>query len=195
MKIAMLDPGNFTPLYNANLCHCLAGRGNQVELSTSEFLFEPVPPLPGYRIENDFFRQIRRDKAIKKRPLVRQALKAVAYPIDMVRWSSRTARARPEIVHVQWSLAPLLDLRMYGRLRRASSRVVYTAHDVRPLPGSTWSGAGFSRLYKWVDAVVVHAEEARRLLVEEHGVDSERVHVLPMGGPGEYARKPPVSVT
>src|SRR5436190_13379424 len=187
----MVDPGNFSPLYDANLCHCLAARGDEVTLSTSEFLFEPVAPLEGYRVENDFFRHVARMEPLRRRRLARQAVKAALYPIDMVSWGSKTARARPDVVHAQWSLLPLLDARIYARLRRADVPFVFTAHDVQPLPGSTWSGAGFSGLYRLADAVIVHAEEARRELVDGNGVSASRVHVVPIGGPGAYATQPP----
>jgi D-inositol-3-phosphate glycosyltransferase len=182
----MVDPGNFTPLYDANLCHRLAARGHDVTLATSEFLFEPVPALEGYAVEHEFFRHM----PFKRRRIARQVLKAAVYPLDTARWSSKTARARPDVVHVQWSLLPVLDARIYARLRRAGARLVYTAHDVQPLSGTTWSAAGFSRLYRLVDAVIVHAEEARRRLVDGHGVTASRVHVVPIGGPGAYAPPP-----
>jgi D-inositol-3-phosphate glycosyltransferase len=186
VKITVVDPGNFTPLYDANLCHCLATRGHTVKLATSEFLFEPVPPLQGYQVENAFFRHVARMRPLKGRRLARQALKAAVYPIEIARWSSNASRPLPDVVHVQWSMMPLLDARIYARLRRAGARVVYTAHDVQPLPGSTWSGAGFSALYRLADAVIVHADEGRRRLVDGHGVVASRVHVVPMGGPGAY---------
>jgi glycosyltransferase involved in cell wall biosynthesis len=190
MKITMVDPGNFTPLYDANLCHCLASRGHEVKLATSEFLFEAVPPLEGYQVENDFFRRLARFGPLRGQTIVRQLLKAAAYPIDIARWSSKASRSLPDVIHVQWSLLPLLDARIYARLRRAGTRVVYTAHDVQPLPGSTWSSAGFAELHRLVDAVIVHAEEGRRRLINDHGVVASRVHVVPMGGPGAYAPEP-----
>jgi glycosyltransferase involved in cell wall biosynthesis len=183
VQITIADPGNFSPLYDGNLCHCLGGRGHDVTLATSEFLFEDVRPLGGYRVEHDFFRSVTR----VERKLVRQSAKAVAYPIDMLRWSRRLTRSRPDVLHVQWSLLPLLDARILGRLRRAGVPLVYTAHDVEPLSGTTWVDSGFSSLYRLADAVVVHTEEGQRRLVDAYGVAADRVHVVPIGGPGAYA--------
>jgi len=190
MRIAMLDPGNYSPLYDANLCHALAGRGHEVSLATSEFLFEPVPPLGGYRVEYDFFRLVAASGLLRRRARTRRLVKAAAYPVEMARWTARTARRPPNVVHVEWSLFPLLDARLVARLRRKGARLVYTAHDVEPLPGSTWSAAGFARLYRQADAVIVHAEDARERLIAGHGVDARLVHVVPMGGPGAYAQEP-----
>ena len=187
----MVDPGNYTPHYNANLCHGLAARGHDVVLETSEYLFEQVPPLGGYRVENEFFRLVPRVKGLRRRSHARQAVKAALYPLEMARWSSRTGRALPDVVHVQWSLVPLLDIRLYRRLQRRGVRLIYTAHNVEPLPGSTWSSAGFRALYGLADGVIVHAEGARQYLVDELGVPPSRVHVVPMGGPGAYAGETP----
>src|SRR4029079_5769723 len=92
MRIAMLDPGNYSPLYDANLCHALAGRGHEVSLATSEFLFEPVPPLGGYRVEYDFFRLVAASGLLRRRARTRRLVKAAAYPVEMARWTARTAR-------------------------------------------------------------------------------------------------------
>ena len=153
----MIDPGNFSPFYNANLCHWLGARGHEVELDTSEYLFEPVRPLDGYRVKTEFFELLSHLKSFDRWKLGRQAVKAAVYPIDITRWAARTVRTLPDIVHVQWSLFPLLDLRVYALLQRRGARIVYTAHDVQPLPGSAWSGAGFTQLYRLADAVIVHA--------------------------------------
>jgi D-inositol-3-phosphate glycosyltransferase len=190
VKITMVDPGNFSPLYDANLCHCLAARGHEVVLETSEFLFEPVPPLQGYQLENHFFRLIARSKLLQGWTLGRQGMKAFVYPIDIGRWAARAVRSVPDVVHVQWSLLPALDARVYALLQRRGARVVYTAHDVQPLPGSTWFGAGFRRLYRLADAVIVHADASRRLLVDQLDIPRDRVHVVPIGGPGAYAGHP-----
>jgi D-inositol-3-phosphate glycosyltransferase len=190
LKIAMIDPGNFSPVYDANLCHSLALRGHDVVLHTSEFLFEPVPPLPGYHTKEDFFPLVRHLKSLEKQRLSRRVVKATLYPFDLIRCAAQMIRAVPDIVHVQWSLVPLLDAFVYARLRRRGAGLVYTAHDLDPFSGSTWSSAGFERLYRIADAIIVHAEASRRRLIEDVGVNRRRVHVIPIGGPGAYAGAP-----
>src|SRR5215210_212956 len=111
----MLDPAGFTPHYDANLCHGLAARGHTVILETSDFLFEPVVPLQGYRLESRFFNLLGHLPPLTSLPVVRQALKAGLYPIEVARLLSRILRAVPDIVHVQWSLLPLLDALILAR--------------------------------------------------------------------------------
>jgi glycosyltransferase involved in cell wall biosynthesis len=183
----MVDPGNFSPVYDANLCRSLAARGHEVVLHTSSFLFEPMLQLDGYNVENDFFTAFRHARRFATSSRKRTAVKGALYPFDLVRWTAKTARAAPEIVHVQWSLAPLVDASIYALLQGRGARVVYTAHNVKPFRGSTWSGIGLSRIYQRADALIVHADESRRQLVETFGVAQSRIHVLPLGGPGAYA--------
>ena len=56
-----------------------------------------------------------------------------------------------------------------------------TAHDVLPREPRPGQLAAQRRLYERMDAVVVHSEHGRRRLVEELGLASERVHVIPHG--------------
>lgn len=106
----MLDPGNYTPHYNANLCHGLAARGHDIVLETSEYLFEQVPAARRLPSRKRVFSPRAAGEGAPAPKPPRQAVKAA--------WSSRTGRALPDVVHVQWSLVPLLDVRLYRRLQR-----------------------------------------------------------------------------
>ncbi len=56
-----------------------------------------------------------------------------------------------------------------------------TAHDVLPREPRAGQLSAQKRLYDRFDAIVVHSEHGRARLVEELGVDGERVHVIPHG--------------
>jgi D-inositol-3-phosphate glycosyltransferase len=59
--------------------------------------------------------------------------------------------------------------------------VVFTAHDARPLPGTTPGllTGGYRRLAASADAVVVHSEAARTDLLAM-GLGAQRLHVIPL---------------
>lgn len=187
MRIVVVDAGNFTAHYDANLCHALAARGHQVSLDTSEFLFERVRPLGGYELRNRFFGLLQRRPTLASRPTLRRTVKAGLYPLEMLRWAASVGRDAPDVVHVQWSLLPFWDERLLAYLQRRGSRVVLTVHDVEPLPDTGGTAFGNSRLYRQADALVVHSDYSRRRLLSEFDVPDERIHVVPLGGPGEYA--------
>jgi glycosyltransferase involved in cell wall biosynthesis len=188
MKIVVLDAGSFTAHYDANLCRALAARGHEVSLDTSEFLFETVQPLEGYEVRNSFFGLLRRRPAIASWALLRRAIKAGLYPVQMVRWAASVARAHPDIVHVQWSLLPFWDEQLLARLQRRGARLVLTVHDVEPLPDSGGTSVGSSSLYRRADALIVHSDYSRRRLLDEFHLPEERIHLVPLGGPGHYVR-------
>lgn len=185
MRIVVLEPGGLIPHYAGNLCHELARRGHEVRLDTSRFLYENVEPLGGYAVEHAFFNWVFEHRGIARwRPSLR-SLKAATYPLDLRRWASVVSAAPPDVLHVQWSLVPPLDLRVFRPLHRRGVRLVLTAHEIPAARRGPWVGA-FSELCRTADAVVAHAAAPVRRLVEEFGVEEARVSLVPMGGPGKY---------
>ena len=70
-------------------------------------------------------------------PTARRALKAAEYPLDWLLALAQIARrpdARPDVVHVQWSVQPKLDLLVWRAVRRLGMPLVYTAHNLLPAP-------------------------------------------------------------
>ena len=184
MRIVQLDPGGYTAHYDGNLCHELARRGHAVRLDTSRFLFEDVGPLGGYEVAYSFFRAIDPHGSFARWAAPRQLAKAVSYPVELVRWERAVRASPPDVVHLQWSLVPPLDLRVARRLRARGARIVVTAHE---LPwGNGVRSRSFTALCRSADAVVVHAAAAVDELADR-GVPSGRIRHMPMGGPGLYA--------
>jgi len=171
MRIVVVDAGSFTAHYDANLCHALAARGHRVSLDTSEFLFEQVRPLGGYEVRNRFFRLLQRRPALGSRAALRRMIKAGLYPLEMLRWAASVGREAPDVVHVQWSLLPFWDERLFAHLQKRGSRVVATVHDVEPLPDTGGTAVGSARLYRRADALIVHSDYSRGRLLSEFDVD------------------------
>jgi glycosyltransferase involved in cell wall biosynthesis len=172
--VALLDPGNFSPQYTANLCASLAGLGVDVTLITSPPQFGGMIAPQSYRVETCFFRHATGQEALRStissHTRARMLLKACAYPFGLAR-ARRLLRSakQPGILHYQWAHIPLLDARLVSGLRTAGWRVVATAHDmVAPPPFSSLRQRQAVRFYASVDAVVVHtarlAEQAQAAL-------------------------------
>ena len=92
----------------------------------------------------------------------RLAAKLVDHVPDMLRYR-HVARAA-DVVHFQWLAVQAVDRWLLPR-----RPTVLTAHDLlprEPRPGQAWSQR---RLYEAVDAVVVHSQYGRDLLVGELG--------------------------
>lgn len=164
MRVHVVDPSAYTPPYDRALCAALASAGLQVDLYTSRFRHGEVPTASGYAVHELFYR----------RGSGRVAKLAQHVP-DMLRYG-RAARTA-QVVHFQWLPVQAVDAALLPRGRP----VVLTAHDIlphEPLPGQRW---GQRRLYRSVDAVVVHSQRGRERLVNEASVDPDKIAVIPHG--------------
>jgi D-inositol-3-phosphate glycosyltransferase len=189
--VQLVDLGTFTPFYDLNLAAALETEGWAVELVTSEYEFEKLTPVVGSRLRSALLRLPERGWNRRLRG-PRVALKALLYLIDLIRLDRRLARLSPSIVHIQWAHLPLVDKALWRRWRRWGWIVVYTAHDARQLAGTTPRvlARSYSRLPDRADAVVVHSEFARAVMLEM-GAMPNRVHVIPPSSPCTPDALPP----
>jgi len=151
VRVLVADPPAFTPWYDHELAAALARAGADVELATSRFRFGEVPAAEGYRRSERWYPLSSR---LFRRSRLRLPLKAVEH-LEVMR---SLARARADVLHVQWLELPQLDV--YMRFRSPS---VFTAHDL--LPRRTASRTGlWRRLLARFDRIVVHSERGRETL-------------------------------
>jgi glycosyltransferase involved in cell wall biosynthesis len=181
----MVDPNANTPPYDRALCGALAAAGCDVTLATAPYLYEPLPEPDDYRVEYPFFRfgrePIARRLDLADRPALRRALRAAEYPIDWGLLLVKLGRARPDVVHVQWSLEPAIDLRCWRWLQARGLPIVYTAHNILPHAPGRDDGERYGRLYRRADALVVHSQQAAMALAGRFGIALDRVTVSPHG--------------
>lgn len=164
----MVDPSAFTPPYDRALAAALASRGVDVELLTSRFLHGPVPAAEGYEATEFFYRRSS-DRGLDAR--LRLPFKAAEHLADMRRLRSAL---ECDLVHYQWLTIPRLDRRLLPPKR---PRVI-TAHYIPEEDGPLESDG---RLYREMDAVIVHSRRGAARLVDRAGVPEDRVHVIPHG--------------
>lgn len=151
MRVLLADPPAFTPWYDHELAAALVRAGARVEVATSRFRFGALPPPEGYVRSERFYpvssRLFRRSRA-------RLPVKAVEH-LGVV---AALARARPDVLHVQWLALPQLDARL-----RFRAPAVFTAHDLLPRRTADRPDL-WRRLLAKFDRVVVHSEHGRRAL-------------------------------
>jgi glycosyltransferase involved in cell wall biosynthesis len=171
MKVQLVDPSAFTPPYDRALAAALARAGAEVELLTTRFLYGPVPPAEGYRVEERFYR---RSAARGLRASGRLPFKAAEHVADMLRFR-RDADA--DVVHYQWLTVPALDTHLLPALRPR----VMTAHYILPPRPSRRQLRSAHRVFSRMDAVVAHSEHGAARLRDEVGLAPGRVRVVPHG--------------
>ncbi len=170
MRVDVIDPSAFTPPYDHALCAALARAGVSVRLLTSRFAYGEVPSPDGYAVSEHFYRHSR--GAVGSR--ARQVSKLLEHVPDMLRY--RRVRRDAHIAHFQW-----LDVQWLDSALLPARPVVLTAHDLLPREPRPGQAAAQRRLYRRVDAVIVHSDYGRRQLIDGLGLDPGRVHVVPHG--------------
>ena len=185
IRAVVVDPNANTPPYDRALCAALAGLGCEVELATAPFLYEHLARPGGYRLRHAFFSlagaRLADRLGLGRRPAARRLLKAAEYPLDWAVLLARLAGRRPDVMHVQWSLNPTLDLWCWRGLRRWGLPIVYTAHNLLPHEARPGDAARYARLYRAADAVIVHGRRGAAALVERFELAADRVAVVPHG--------------
>ena len=158
MRVLLADPPAFTPWYDHELAAALARAGAEVDLATSRFRFGELPEPDGYRRSERFYPLSSR---LFGRSRLRLPLKAVEH-LDVMR---SLARARPDVLHLQWLALPQADVHL-----RFRAPAVFTAHDLFPRRTASRRDL-WRRLLARFDRVVVHSERGRATLAEL-GVDA-----------------------
>jgi glycosyltransferase involved in cell wall biosynthesis len=185
LRVLLVDPNANTPPYDRALGRALANVGCDVELLTSRFLYEELEHPRELALNEQFFSLAGSGLAgrvgLAHRPAPRRALKAAEYPLDWLLTLARLMRRRPDVVHVQWSFLPEIDLLLWRLLKRRHVPLVYTAHNLLPHDARPTDAARYGRLYRAANAVVVHSRRSALALHTGWGIPAERITVAPHG--------------
>jgi glycosyltransferase involved in cell wall biosynthesis len=185
-SVLMVDPGNYTPYYDVNLCDALVKQGWTVEWLTSPYVFERIDAPSNLCVRHLFLRRV--VTMTRNFPsFVRRGVKAASYPFDLARLDRELASRPAGVLHVQWALFPKLDAIFWKRWQKKGWRIVYTAHDVDGLDGTTprlLVGAN-RHLFRLADAVATHSERDRVQVIQSGAVPA-RVMRVPQGTPGLF---------
>jgi glycosyltransferase involved in cell wall biosynthesis len=179
MRVQLVDPSAFTPPYDHALAAALARAGADVELVTSRFAYGEAPEPDGYALRELFYRRARGAPGSR----LRFATKLAEHVPDMV--SYRRVAREADVVHFQWLTAQPLDVHLLP-----APPVVLTAHDLLPREPRPGQVGAQRKLYRTVDAVIVHSERGRARLLDATSVDPAKVHIIHHGAFEHLARQP-----
>ena len=179
MRIALVDPSEFSPPYDAALAAGLAAAGHRVTvIGEAEGALSRHPGLDHL---GHFYRPLATALGRRLPAGAARAAKGALHGFDLWRLPARLRGLGSEVIHLQWAPLPLVDLALFERLR-AVAPVVLTVHDTVPYNGAEpWlMAAGIGRLTRAADAVICHTEQGRRRLLRQ-GLPSARLFVVPHG--------------
>jgi glycosyltransferase involved in cell wall biosynthesis len=116
---------------------------------------------------------------------VRKVAKGVEYLINGIglHWGLREEET--DIIHYQWlpfaEKIPSLERVNLECAKSSCASVVYTVHNVLPHDTGDRYRDAFQQLYQLPKALICHTESSRDQLVEDFGVPSQKVWVIPHG--------------
>jgi glycosyltransferase involved in cell wall biosynthesis len=122
------------------------------------------------------------DSALWLQGRLRQIVKGCAHVAGMANLVRKIRQRRPDVVHIQWIVWPLLDVAFMALMRRWCP-VVMTVHDTTPVNGdrSRWlQRVGRELPWKLADRIIVHTRGGREALLRK-GVPDERISIIPHG--------------
>jgi glycosyltransferase involved in cell wall biosynthesis len=187
-RVALVDPGAFSPFYDHALCSALSARGASVELLTAPFAFHPWPAAEGYSRQEIFpastaapSREARAGTADGVARSFRRLRRALAFPSGWARLESRIARRPPDVLHLQWSPIPPLDRHFVARIAKRGVPVVVTAHNVGRRSDEPGSWLDRQPILALADRIVVHSESSAARLRELHPGVAPKIRRIPPG--------------
>ncbi len=190
MNVWMLDPSAMTPYYDLDLAVALRARGVRVRLLTSRFIYEDRIPRGDAESEYFFFRPLEAQATrLRAQPRLRRLARAAVYPIDLLRLQREFNRAPPDVLHVQWTLLPSYDWRLFQSFAQRVP-LVLTIHDPAVRLQQVARLADMQPMSLIADRVIVHTERNRAMLLERAQIPPERLAVVGIGTP-EQPKNPP----
>lgn len=179
LRVALVDPGDFTPPYDEALARGLAEIGCRVRL----WGMSGRPPADRSVDKVRHFYPLGNGRLGRALPgALVSLMKGLEHGPGLAAMARVLEREGTDVVHIQWAPLPLLDRGLVERFTRRGVLVVFTVHDSRPYNGTRGGPVvwGLERFAASVDALIVHTAEARaRMIAAGHA--PERVHHVPSG--------------
>jgi glycosyltransferase involved in cell wall biosynthesis len=185
MKIAVIDPSNFTPYRNFSLCAGLEKTGHDITLFTSRFIYDPSLDFSKLNSTNYFFFRFS-NKMIQHSPYIRtlkifKLIKGIEYCSDLFRLLNYMKRHKFTIANIEWTLIPQIDFHFIRLLKKNGIKTVLTAHNLPSHPvyngKNTWRRF-MGKIYSEVELLVPLTETTKEIFVKETKIRSEKVRAV-----------------
>jgi len=185
MKIAIIDPPNFTPYRNFSLCSALEKTGNDVTLFTSKFLYDPSLDFSKIKGTNYFFFRLS-NKIEKKFSRVKayrifKIIKGVEYCFDLIRLFNYIKKNKYTVANIEWAVIPQLDIYFVKFLRKRGIKTALTVHNLPSHPvynGKNLWKRNMEKIYSETDLLIPLTETTKNIFVKETGTDKNKVRAV-----------------
>src|SRR3989338_9400384 len=185
MKIAVIDPPNFTPYRNFSLCSALEKIGNDVTLFTSNFLYDSSLDFSKIKGINYFFFRLS-NKIEKKFSHVKayrifKIIKGVEYCFDLIRLFNYIKKNKYTVANIEWAVIPQLDIYFVKFLRKRGIKTALTVHNLPSHPvynGKNLWKRNMQKIYSETDLLISLTETTKDIFVKETGTDKNKVRAV-----------------
>lgn len=168
MKVLVIDASWYSVEYDRAFICALSEVGAQTVFVTSDFALEALWLQTRKNTKRIFFRLCALPtmrKICLKYPSLRRFLKAVEYPLDWIVVLGLVVAWRPNVIHFQWVMSPIVDVWLIRLLRALGFPVIYTAHNILPHDHHPKHRDMYALLYDNVDKIIVHTETSKHDLL------------------------------
>lgn len=178
MVVVVVDLLGFTIPYDIELCEALGKICESVYLLTSDNVFE---------VKGEKFRFIKYrslfDKKYKKFKLLNlnKVLSFIDYLIKLIKITRDIFRLKPQIVHFQWIVFPLIDM-LFIFFYKKRFKLILTLHDTVPFnnsPSSKLQKLGYYFILNFFENIIVHTQQSKENLVKIVPKIEKKVNIIP----------------
>lgn len=180
LSCLLVDPSLYTGPYDAALSEGLFAVGVDSVWATRPTRRGDEDEIPRERVAAIFYR--RSDDASALHGWMRSLLKGCSHVVGLLRLMRLIGRRKPQVVHVQWAVLPVVDTIAFWFIRLRTP-IVMTVHDPTPYNGSRltlFQQLGFDLPIRLANHVIVHTRSGRRKLIAR-GIDAAKISVVPHG--------------
>ena len=191
MRIFVVDPSFFGLLYDVQFCAALAEAGHEVTLVGRRLRSHEEVNSGGFEILPLFYRISESLPALPGS--LGKAFKGVEHAVGMRRLIRLVEREKPDVLHLQWIILPLIDGHYLAKLEQLVP-IVLTVHNSVPYHGASSSSLmlkGQEKALLRATRYIPHTKDIAAYL-ERHGIGPERYDVLPH--PAVHLPEPPREV-
>lgn len=185
MKIAVIDPPNFTPYRNFLLCSALEKTGNDVTLFTSKFSYDSSLDFSKIKGTNYFFFRLS-TKIVQvfsnvKGYKIFKLIKGIEYCFDLIRLFSHIKKNKYTVINIEWTVIPQLDLYFIRLLKKSGIKTALIIHNLPSHPvynGKNIWKKYMEKIYSETDLLIPLTETTKNIFVKETGTDKNKVRAI-----------------
>lgn len=181
----LLDPSCFTLPYDHMLCEALVRGGCNVLLVASRPAYGQGHRQVSYQFQQHFYKAT--DMIFRRRSsgFLRRYVKGIEHGANMWSLVRLARRLKPDVIHFQWAVVPVIDTRFLGMLRRVAP-LVFTVHESllsshRRGSDSRLTWVRYAGFLKQFDHFLAHTRHTRDTLVAEMDLPADRISLVPHG--------------